>query len=84
MDVQIPIRNGYEATRAIRLPTERKDALSIPIITMTANAFDSDVKDAIVSGMNAHVSKPIDISMLYETLKSLLIKKSLTALKLLD
>ena len=76
MDVQMPIMNGYDATRAIRLLTERKDALSIPIIAMTANAFDSDVKDAIASGMNAHVSKPIDINVLYETIKSLLIKKA--------
>ena len=60
MDIQMPVMNGYEATRAIRsLP--RKDALDIPIIAMTANAFSEDIQAALESGMNAHVAKPIDM-----------------------
>lgn len=60
MDVQMPVMNGYEATKAIRaLP--RKDAVTIPIIAMTANAFAEDVRDALNAGMNAHVAKPIDV-----------------------
>ena len=67
MDVQMPVMNGYEATRAIRaLP--RKDASKIPIIAMTANAFAEDVKDALNAGMNAHVPKPIDMDVVKETI----------------
>ena len=67
MDVQMPEMNGYDATRAIR-SLERKDAGSIPIIAMTANAFTEDVKDAMAAGMNAHISKPIDMELLKKTL----------------
>ena len=67
MDVQMPVMNGYEATRAIRaLP--REDAVLIPIIAMTANAFAEDVKDALAAGMNAHVAKPVDMELLKRTL----------------
>ncbi|NBK77916.1 response regulator [bacterium D16-76] len=63
MDVQMPVMNGYEATRAIRaLP--REDAGRIPIIAMTANAFAEDEKAALEAGMDAHVAKPIDIALL--------------------
>lgn len=63
MDVQMPVMNGYEATRAIRqLP--REDADKIPIIAMTANAFVEDEKEALKAGMNVHLAKPIDIGML--------------------
>ena len=63
MDVQMPVMNGYEATRAIRqLP--REDADKIPIIAMTANAFVEDEKGALKAGMNVHLAKPIDIGML--------------------
>ena len=68
MDVQMPIMNGYEATRAIRaLP--RADASSIPIIAMTANAFAEDEKAALESGMNAHVAKPIDVDWLKKVIR---------------
>lgn len=60
MDVQMPVMNGYEATRAIR-ESGHKEAKTIPILAMTANAFDDDVKMAISSGMNAHMAKPIDV-----------------------
>ena len=67
MDVQMPVMNGYDATRAIRaLP--RKDASKIPIIAMTANAFAEDVKDALNAGMNAHVPKPIEMDVVKETI----------------
>ena len=68
MDVQMPIMDGYEATRAIRALT-RPDAREIPIIAMTANAFTEDVSAALNAGMNEHISKPIDTQILYSTLK---------------
>jgi len=68
MDVQMPIMDGYEATRAIRALT-RPDAKDIPIIAMTANAFTEDVSAALNAGMNEHISKPIDTQILYSTLK---------------
>ena len=63
MDVQMPVMNGYEATRAIRA-SEHPQAKTIPIIAMTANAFDDDVRQALDSGMNAHLAKPIDMEKL--------------------
>lgn len=67
MDVQMPVMNGYEATRAIRA-LDREDAGRIPIIAMTANAFAEDVKDALDAGMNAHIAKPIDMDSIKKTL----------------
>lgn len=67
MDVQMPVMNGYDATRAIRA-LDREDAKEIPIIAMTANAFAEDVKNALDAGMNAHVAKPIDMELLKRTL----------------
>ena len=61
----MPIMTGNQATEAIR-KAERKDAKSIFIIAMTANAFVSDVKQALASGMNAFISKPIDVKKLIE------------------
>ena len=67
MDIQMPIMNGYEATRAIRnLP--RKDVKEIPIIAMTANAFAEDVREAKNSGMNEHIAKPLDFDQLLKAL----------------
>ena len=60
MDIMMPIMNGYEATRCIRL-LERIDAKKIPIIAMTANAFAEDVEKAKQAGMNDHLAKPLDI-----------------------
>ncbi len=71
MDVQMPVMNGYEATQEIRNLTNPELA-SIPIIAMTANAFEEDKKAALRSGMNGHISKPIDIPKLLETLDNLL------------
>lgn len=68
MDVQMPVMNGYEATRAIRA-MEREDAKTIPIIAMTANAFVEDEKDALDAGMDVHLSKPIDVDRLKRVIK---------------
>ena len=71
MDIQMPVMDGYEATKAIR--NLKNDRLSsIPIIAMTANAFIEDQKAAIMSGMDGHIAKPIDIEALFKTLDSLL------------
>ena len=67
MDVQMPIMNGYEAAKAIRV-LDREDAGAIPIIAMTANAFAEDVKEALEAGMNAHVAKPINMELLKKTM----------------
>lgn len=71
MDIQMPIMDGYEATRRIRNLDDPAVA-DIPIIAMTANAFDEDRKQALDAGMNAHVPKPINMEMLLDTLASLL------------
>ena len=71
MDVQMPEMNGYEAAKAIR-KLENKELASIPILAMTANAFEEDKQEALESGMNAHVAKPIDVKKLIETLDTVL------------
>ena len=69
MDVQMPVMNGYEATAKIRtLP--RSDARSVPIFAMTADVFSEDVSLAVEAGMNGHLSKPIDIAAMKQTLSS--------------
>ena len=68
MDVQMPVMNGYEAAKQIRL-SGQADAQTLPIIATTANAFRSDISAALAAGMNAHVSKPIDIQQLCQVLK---------------
>ena len=71
MDVQMPVMNGYEATRTIR-DLGHPLALTIPIIAMTANAFAEDIRDALEAGMNAHVAKPIDMAVLEQTVRAVL------------
>ncbi|MCM1049237.1 MAG: response regulator [Clostridiales bacterium] len=72
MDIQMPIMDGYEATRTIRrLP--RKDVEALPIIAMTANALEEDKEAALKNGMNAHISKPIDIDVFISVLKKFLL-----------
>lgn len=74
MDVQMPVMNGYDATRAIRA-LDRKDASKIPIIAMTANAFAEDEKEALNAGMNVHLAKPIDIELLKQVIRQYTKKK---------
>lgn len=71
MDVQMPNLNGYGAAKKIRNLNDKEKA-AIPIVAMTANAFDEDRREAIASGMNGHVAKPIDVSKLMEKLAELL------------
>lgn len=73
MDVQMPVMNGYEATRAIRA-SEHPLAKTIPIIAMTANAFEEDRQMALKAGMNAHTAKPLDMDKLKAIVVSLLPK----------
>ena len=65
MDIQMPVMNGYEAAAAIRGLDDKKKA-SIPIVAMTANAFADDIQHSLDCGMNAHISKPIDLKLLEE------------------
>ena len=74
MDIQMPVMNGLDATRAVRSggnPLGR----TIPIIAMTANAFSEDVQNCLDAGMDAHIAKPLDIALLEKTLRSLLHKR---------
>ena len=71
MDVMMPIMDGYQATQEIRRLENRKLA-DIPIIAMTANAFEEDRQAAIKAGMNDHLAKPIQIEKLYEMMKKYL------------
>lgn len=64
MDIRMPEMDGLEATRNIR-NCEREDAATIPIVAMTANAFEQDVKDSLNAGMNGHLAKPIEPQLLY-------------------
>ena len=70
MDVQMPVMNGYEATKAIRRSSHEL-AKTIPIIAMTANAFSEDIQHSLVAGMNAHVSKPVEMKILEKTIRSI-------------
>ena len=71
MDVRMPVMNGLEAVQAIRA-SDHPDAKKIPIIAMTANAFDEDVQRSLQVGMNAHLTKPVEPEHLYQTLESLI------------
>ena len=71
MDIQMPIMNGYEATKRIR-QFENKKIANIPILAMTANAFEEDKQAAKEAGMNGHLAKPIDVAKLIEALKEIL------------
>ena len=70
MDVQMPVMNGYEATKAIRRSSHEL-AKTIPIIAMTANAFSEDIQHSLAAGMNAHVSKPVEMRVLEKTIRSI-------------
>lgn len=70
MDVQMPVMNGYEATKAIR-QSSHELAKTIPVIAMTANAFSEDIQHSLAAGMNAHISKPVEMKVLKKTIKSI-------------
>ncbi len=67
MDIMMPVMDGLEATRAIR-SMEREDCKTVPIVAMSANAFDDDLKKSVECGMNGHLSKPVEVDKLYSTL----------------
>lgn len=69
MDIQMPNMNGYEATKAIRKLTDER--AKIPIIAMTANAFSEDIQHSLAAGMNAHISKPVEMKVLEKTIRSI-------------
>lgn len=71
MDIMMPVMDGYEATHEIR-NSEKEDAKSIPIIAMTANAFEEDKRDAIAAGMNGHIAKPIQVDKLLSILSEII------------
>ena len=73
MDIRMPVMDGYDATRAIRA-LERGDK-DLPIIAMTADAFDNDVQICLDCGMNAHVAKPIDMKELLQVLRKFLFQQ---------
>lgn len=71
MDIQMPVMDGYEATRAIR-SLDNKALAEIPVVAMTANAFKEDIEAAAEAGMQGHVAKPVDVGALMRTLASVL------------
>ena len=71
MDVQMPVMDGYQATRVIR-GLEDSALASIPILAMTANAFEEDKREALQAGMDGHIVKPINVNKLFETLDEIL------------
>ena len=71
MDVQMPVMDGYTATRKIR-ELDNKELAKLPIIAMTANAFKEDEDEALKAGMQAHIAKPIDVDILLKTLTTVL------------
>ena len=71
MDIQMPVMDGYEAAREIRRLDDGQLA-SIPILAMTANAFEEDKRKALMGGMNGHLAKPIDVEVLFDTLRKVL------------
>jgi CheY-like chemotaxis protein len=74
MDIRMPLMDGLQATINIR-HWSKEDAKTIPIIAMTANAFDEDVEKSRAAGMNAHLSKPIEPNNLYAVLERLIDKQ---------
>ena len=70
MDIQMPVMNGYDAALAIRKMKDTKKS-RIPIIAMTANAFSEDIQHSLAAGMNAHVSKPVEMKVLEKTIRSI-------------
>ena len=75
MDIRMPVMNGYDAARAIRA-MDRPDAASVPIVAMSADAFDDDIRACLDAGMNGHVAKPIVPELLFEKLSDAMGKRT--------
>lgn len=75
MDIRMPVLNGIEAAKQIR-SSQREDLQKLPIIAMSANAFEEDAERSKAAGMNAHLTKPIDNDLLYRTLKNIWSEKN--------
>lgn len=75
MDIGMPVMDGLEAARQMRA-LKKQDAKTIPILAMTANAFEEDAQKSIDAGMNAHLGKPIEPELLYGTLKQCLCRRA--------
>ena len=73
MDIRMPVMNGYDAARSIR-NADRADAAAVPIIAMSADAFDDDIRRCMDAGMNGHISKPVSPEKLYGTLSKFFVK----------
>ncbi|MEG2120174.1 MAG: response regulator, partial [Pseudoflavonifractor sp.] len=71
MDIRMPVMDGITAAKSIR-QMRKADATTIPILAMTANAFDEDIEKTRAAGMNAHLAKPIDPQLLYQTMQRFL------------
>lgn len=74
MDIQMPVMNGYEATKEIR-SLDNPELASVPIVAMSANAFEEDKQEALKAGMNGHIAKPIDVKVLFDTLHEIIQKE---------
>ena len=70
MDIQMPEMDGYEATRRIRALADKEKA-GVPIVAVSANAFEEDKKSAMSAGMNGHIAKPLDVKLLFRILSEL-------------
>ncbi|MEF9878966.1 MAG: response regulator [Clostridia bacterium] len=75
MDIRMPVMDGLTASKSIR-QMRKEDAKTIPIIAMTANAFEEDIEKTKASGMNAHLTKPIEPAIMYQTLQKFWMKEA--------
>ncbi len=75
MDIQMPVMNGWQATRAIR-SLEDSTLANIPIIALSANTFESDKRNSIESGMDAHLEKPMDVPVLLDTIAKIIYQRN--------
>lgn len=73
MDIMMPVMNGLEATRKL-CALNRSDAAAVPIIAMTANAFQDDIENSLAAGMNAHLTKPLDVDKIRKTILEIIRK----------
>jgi CheY-like chemotaxis protein len=74
MDIRMPVMDGYETVKAIR-QLDRPDAVTVPIIAMTADAFSDAIQKCLDSGMNSHIAKPVDPEKIYAVLSELILSK---------